>query len=303
MNTDGNEFLELRFEDVGPDPDQPRKFFDIVKIDELAASMRAQGQILPIAVRDNPAYWPGSKEPKYLIVDGERRWTAGARAKMPFIEAVVKVFKDLSAVQIIANDEREALNPVERAEAIQRRIHELEEQGVESPKSVVAKERGRSPAWVSKALKLMSLDEEIRALARTGKVKDIDTLQKLSKCKQKKRLEAFEMIERNEFNAKEFFRRKRKTPDHSEASKLEPRSIPNKSKKPSRSRNYSFSLPKLAVSELMTRTGFSEEQPLEGIQLEGATDEEFEVIINDFRAWLENISIANSRIVKASQPA
>jgi ParB family transcriptional regulator, chromosome partitioning protein len=295
MTEEKGTYLELAFNDIKPDPAQPRKHFCQKKIDDLAASMRVEGQILAIVVRENPDYTIGANTTRYLIVDGERRWRAAARAGLPHIEALCKSFKNVSAVQMMAN-ESEALNPIEKAEALQRRIDELTNLGEPSPKMVVAREHGRSPAWVSKSLKIMSLDEEIRSLARTGKILDMATLQKLQKCKTPKRKEAFNLIEQGSFCAKAFFRRKKPYeskeldfPNNHSVGK-EIRQTPTQSKT-EKEQLYRLGLTRTQMARLFERSGYMSHLKLSGKLDSSDLSKEFETLSKNFTRWLMNESL------------
>jgi ParB family transcriptional regulator, chromosome partitioning protein len=291
MNEENGTYLKLAFSEIKPDPAQPRKHFCQKKIDDLAASMRVEGQILAIVVRENPDYTIGANTTRYLIVDGERRWRAAERARLPHVEALCKTFKNVSAVQMMAN-ESEALNPVEKAEALQRRIDELSKLGESSPKMVVAREHGKSPAWVSKSLKIMSLDEEIRSLARTGKVLDMTTLQKLQKCKADKRKEAFDLIERNTFCAKAFFRRKKPDTSSKLTTTKSNSTVSNQNKThKTESENeelFRLGLTKTQMASLFERTGYLAHMDANAQGLSSDFSEEFEKLAKNFTHWLIN---------------
>ena len=100
---------------IEPHPDQPRRHFDETALDELAASIAARGVIQPVVVRplgDN----------RYQLVAGERRWRATQRARLHEIPAIVRQLDDreVTALALIENLQREDLNPVEEARAYQK---------------------------------------------------------------------------------------------------------------------------------------------------------------------------------------
>jgi ParB family chromosome partitioning protein len=105
-------------EKIQPDPDQPRQAFDESGLDRLAESLKARGQIQPIAVVwDDPS---GS----YRIVVGERRWRAAMRAGLTTLTAVIydqaPAPDERFALQLVENALREDLSPVEQARAFQK---------------------------------------------------------------------------------------------------------------------------------------------------------------------------------------
>jgi ParB family chromosome partitioning protein len=100
---------------IEPLPGQPRKRFDEGALDELAASIAARGVIQPIIVRPHG-------EGRYQLVAGERRWRAAQKARLHEIPALVRELdeREVMALALIENIQREDLNPVEEARAYQR---------------------------------------------------------------------------------------------------------------------------------------------------------------------------------------
>ena len=132
---------------------QPRAQLDPEALEELAASIRAQGLVQPVVVR--PA------EGGYELIAGERRWRAAQLAGLDQIPAVVKSIPDqaAAAMSLIENIQREDLNPLEEAGAFQRLITEFE-----LTHQQVAEAVGRSRAAVSNALRLLELGQEAKQL-------------------------------------------------------------------------------------------------------------------------------------------
>jgi ParB family chromosome partitioning protein len=133
---------------------QPRHAFEPDKLEELAASIRAQGVIQPVVVR---AIGPG----RYELIAGERRWRAAQLAGLGEIPALVKVVPDQAvvAMSLIENIQREDLSPLEEAQALARLIEEF---GLTHQQ--VADAVGRSRAAVSNLLRLLDLPEAIKRL-------------------------------------------------------------------------------------------------------------------------------------------
>ena len=133
---------------------QPRRDMDPGKLEELSASIRAQGVIQPIVVRELA---PG----RYEIVAGERRWRASQLAGLELVPVVVRELDDRTviAMALIENIQREDLNPLEEAQALQRLIDEFALTHAEAAAAV-----GRSRAAVSNLLRLLDLPPAIRAL-------------------------------------------------------------------------------------------------------------------------------------------
>ena len=139
---------------------QPRTHMDKHALEELAASIKSQGVVQPIVVR---ALTAGN----YEIVAGERRWRAAQMAGLPTIPAVIRRVPDEAAIAIalIENIQRENLNPVEEAGALQRLIDEF---GMTHQR--VADAVGRSRAAVTNLLRLLSLNGELRGLLESGRM-------------------------------------------------------------------------------------------------------------------------------------
>ena len=133
---------------------QPRRDMDPAKLDELSASIQAQGVIQPIVVREIGT-------DRYEIVAGERRWRASQLAGLAEVPVVLRELDDRTviAMALIENIQREDLNPLEEAQALQRLIDEFALTHAEAAAAV-----GRSRAAVSNLLRLLDLPPAIRAL-------------------------------------------------------------------------------------------------------------------------------------------
>ena len=133
---------------------QPRTHMDAQALEELAASIKAQGVVQPIVVRALPTG-------DYEIVAGERRWRAAQLAGLETVPAVVRKIPDEAAIAIalIENIQREDLNPVEEANALQRLIDEF---GMTHQQ--VAEAVGRSRAAVTNLLRLLTLQSDVREM-------------------------------------------------------------------------------------------------------------------------------------------
>lgn len=139
---------------LSPGRYQPRRRMDDGKLDELAESIKAQGVIQPIVVRE-------VEGGRYEIIAGERRWRASQLAGLDEIPVVVREVDDRTvvAMALIENIQREDLNPLEEAQALQRLIGEFDLTHAEAASAV-----GRSRASVSNMLRLLELPPAIRAL-------------------------------------------------------------------------------------------------------------------------------------------
>jgi ParB family chromosome partitioning protein len=136
---------------------QPRLDMRAESLEELAASIRAQGVVQPIVVRPLDTAQPAAVQ-RYEIVAGERRWRAAQIAGLETIPAVIRRVPDDSAIAmaLIENIQRENLNPLEEARALDRLISEF---GVTHQQAADA--IGRSRATVSNLLRLLELSPEV----------------------------------------------------------------------------------------------------------------------------------------------
>jgi ParB family chromosome partitioning protein len=139
---------------------QPRVDIRQDTLEDLASSIKAQGIVQPIVAR--PITGKGTQ--KYEIVAGERRWRAAQMAGLETIPAVVKDIPDEAAIAmaLIENIQRENLNPLEEARALDRLIREFDLTHAEAAQAV-----GRSRAAVSNLLRLQELSDKVKAMLET----------------------------------------------------------------------------------------------------------------------------------------
>lgn len=139
---------------------QPRREIDPESLEDLANSIRAQGVIQPIVVR----HLLGGR---YEIVAGERRWRASQLAGLKEVPAIIRNIPDEAAMAIalIENIQRENLNPVEEAIALQRLLEEFS-----MTHQQVADAVGKSRASVTNLLRLLTLSEEVRTMLEHGDI-------------------------------------------------------------------------------------------------------------------------------------
>jgi len=145
---------------------QPRLDMRPESLQELADSIRAQGVVQPIVVRPLVAQRPG--EPlRYEIIAGERRWRAAQMAGLHRIPAVIRNVPDDAAVamSLIENIQRENLNPLEEARALDRLIREFEMTHQQAADAV-----GRSRAAVSNLLRLLELPDDVKKLVEERQI-------------------------------------------------------------------------------------------------------------------------------------
>ncbi|MDF0535337.1 ParB/RepB/Spo0J family partition protein [Shewanella sp. A32] len=157
----GETLLNLDLDLLKPGKYQPRKDMSPEALEELAESIRAQGVIQPIVVRQVTAG-------QYEIIAGERRWRAAQLAQLDKVPCIVKQVADEAAVAIalIENIQREDLNAMEEAIALNRLIEEFE-----LTHQQVADAVGKSRATVSNLLRLNALNPAVKVMLERG---DID---------------------------------------------------------------------------------------------------------------------------------
>jgi len=143
---------------IEPHPDQPRRHFDEAALDELAASIAARGVIQPVIVRPL-----GSG--RYQLVAGERRWRAAQRAQLHEIPALVRDLseRDVMALALIENLQREDLNPIEEARAYQR-LADAESM----TQAEIARLVDKSRSHVANLQRLLALPEAVMGMVETG---------------------------------------------------------------------------------------------------------------------------------------
>lgn len=141
---------------------QPRTRMDSASLEELAASIRAQGLMQPILVRPL-----GNGEEKYEIVAGERRWRAAQIAGLSEVATLIREIPDESALAmaLIENIQRENLNPLEEAQGLQRLIDEFSMTHQQAADAV-----GRSRPAASNLLRLLQLAAPVQELLMSGAI-------------------------------------------------------------------------------------------------------------------------------------
>lgn len=140
---------------------QPRQNFDEDGLNELADSIRAQGLIQPIVVRLL------SDKKNYEIIAGERRWRAAQIAGLHDVPVIIKDVTDqtVMCMSLIENIQRQDLNPLEEAKALERLINEFEMTHDETAEAV-----GRSRSAVSNLLRLLELDNSVKNMLEARKL-------------------------------------------------------------------------------------------------------------------------------------
>jgi ParB family chromosome partitioning protein len=154
------ELRMLPIQQIQPGKYQPRRHWNDEALDELAASIKAQGLIQPVVVRE-------LGKNSYELIAGERRWRAAQRAQLSEIPALIKKVSEeaVPAMALIENIQRQDLTPLEEADALKRLIDDFELTHQQAADAV-----GRSRASVSNMLRLTEMPESIKRLLDDGKL-------------------------------------------------------------------------------------------------------------------------------------
>lgn len=156
-NDDNTGVIEVKINEIEPNSDQPRKYFDDDKLSQLSESIKQHGVIQPIIVKkDNNMY---------TIIAGERRWRAAKLAGLTKVPVLIKEYTDKQVMEIalIENLQREDLNPIEEADAYQRLMEEYN-----LTQEQIADTLGKSRPAIANTLRLLSLPNSIKKYVVSG---------------------------------------------------------------------------------------------------------------------------------------
>jgi ParB family transcriptional regulator, chromosome partitioning protein len=178
---------------------QPRTDMRTESLEELASSIRAQGVVQPIVVR--PLEPPAAGESqRYEIIAGERRWRAAQMAGLADIPAVIRRIPDEAAIAValIENIQRENLNPLEEARALDRLINEFALTHQQAADAV-----GRSRAAVSNLLRLLELPPEVSALVEKRELEMGHARALLGLTNRRKQTEVAQLVAKKSISVRE----------------------------------------------------------------------------------------------------
>ena len=153
-NSSGDRLTTVAVKDIQPGRYQARVQIDDEALQELADSIKAQGVIQPVIVREHGLS-------RYELIAGERRWRASQLAGLTEIPVVIKTISDETALAmgLIENLQRENLNPIEEAQGLKRLADEF---GLTH--ETIAKAVGKSRSAISNSLRLLSLPEPVQEM-------------------------------------------------------------------------------------------------------------------------------------------
>lgn len=152
--------LEVKLEDIYPNPSQPRKVFDPKALDELSSSIKVNGIIVPIVLNKD-------ENGKYMIIAGERRFRASKMAGLETVPAIIKDYDDrkIQEISLIENLQREDLNPIESATAMKQL---MDDYGLTQEE--LSERIGKSRSAIANTLRLLSLDAQVIKMVSDGKL-------------------------------------------------------------------------------------------------------------------------------------
>ncbi len=156
-NDDNTGIIEVRINELEPNSDQPRKYFDDDKLIQLSDSIKQHGVIQPIIVKKHNNI--------YTIIAGERRWRAAKLAGLAKVPVVIKEYTDKQVMEIalIENLQREDLNPIEEADAYQKLIDEYN-----LTQEQISETLGKSRPAIANTLRLLNLPNSIKEYVISG---------------------------------------------------------------------------------------------------------------------------------------
>ena len=159
-NIEKKELNKVSIGDLSRNPFQPREFFNETKLEELAKSIKKNGVIQPIAVRQKK-----NELGKYEIIAGERRWLAAQKAGLHEIPVNVLDLTDVETLEvaIVENIQRDDLNPIEEARGYKRLFEEFK-----YDHESISKLMSKSRSHVSNTLRLLTLPIDVIGMLEEG---------------------------------------------------------------------------------------------------------------------------------------
>jgi ParB family chromosome partitioning protein len=183
---------EIAIKEIRPNPNQPRREFDQLALEELASSIMLKGVVTPITVR--------TVESGYEIIAGERRWRASKisrKKKIPAYVINVKNDAELMEISLIENIQREDLNALEESEA-----YAVLNSKFDMTHGEIAKAVGKKRVTISNSLRLLKLPIEIRKSLREGLISAGHARAILQGKTVSEMIKAWKMILKNNLNVR-----------------------------------------------------------------------------------------------------
>lgn len=163
LEKEGERVQNLFVSSISPNPDQPRRFFDDLALEQLSESIKQYGILQPLIVS------PGGEPGSYVIIAGERRYRASKLAGLEKVPAIVRTSKELEQLEIalVENIQRVDLSPLETAASIHR-LHDLFSQSYDD----IAKRLGKAPSTVNNIVRLLHLSPAAQDALRENKISE-----------------------------------------------------------------------------------------------------------------------------------
>ncbi len=160
---EGNQIQTLPIDRIEPNPWQPRQEMDDASLEQLAQSIRQEGLMQPVVVRERTT--PAASQAPYELVTGERRWRAAKKAGLEAVPALVRDLDDRRMAEwaVVENVQREDLDPVERAEAFRQLMEQFH-----LSHDAIAERVGMDRSSVSNTLRILDLHQDVREAIRQG---------------------------------------------------------------------------------------------------------------------------------------
>ena len=151
--------VEISIDDIYPNPNQPRTYFDEKALNDLAESIKSLGIIQPITLRKDG--------PKFEIISGERRYRASKIAGLETIPAYIRLVNDqeLLEMALVENIQREDLDPIEVALTYQRLLDE-----VGMTQENLSQRVGKERSTITNSVRLLKLSPDIQKGVRSGQI-------------------------------------------------------------------------------------------------------------------------------------
>jgi ParB family transcriptional regulator, chromosome partitioning protein len=165
-----SELRHIKVSDIFPDPEQPRRHFDELALEELAHSLKEHGVIQPIVVIN--------KKDGYQIVAGERRWRAAKMAQLDKMPAIVRTLSNQHKLELslIENLQRRDLNPLETATAYMK----LRDQFNLTYEQIGARIGGKAVSTIANIIRLLQLPEAAKEALIAKKIREAHARQILA---------------------------------------------------------------------------------------------------------------------------
>ena len=179
--------FRLAITSIKANPNQPRKFFDLHKLSELATSIRDKGVLQPILVREEKA----QEDVQFIIVAGERRFRAAKEAGLIDIPAIITT-GDPDEIAIIENLQRDNLKPVEEAEGL---AQLMVTHGYNQEK--LGEVVGKAKSTISEILSLTKLPSAIRDEVRSSELSKMILIEIAKQDTEEAMLELYKQIKKN----------------------------------------------------------------------------------------------------------